>query len=53
MIELRLYKPHLFTVIPQPREGAPVDPKMPPMREMKVYVTALEGEAPVFTQMVR
>ena len=44
---------YLFTVIPQPREGAPVDPKMPPMREMKVYVTALEGEAPVFTQVVR
>ena len=26
---------------------------MPPMGEMKVYVTALEGEAPVFTQVVR
>ena len=44
---------YLFTAVPQPREGAPVDPKMPPMREMKVYVTALEGEAPVFTQVVR
>lgn len=45
---------YLFTVIPQPREGDPApDPKMPPMREMKVYVTALEGQTPVFTQVVR
>ena len=44
---------YLFTAVPQPREGAAPDPKMPPMREMKVYVTALEGEAPVFTQVVR
>ena len=45
---------YLFTVIPQPREGGPApDPKMPPMREMKVYVNALEGQTPVFTQVVR
>ena len=45
---------YLFTAVPQPREGQPApDAKMPPMREMKVYVTVLEGEAPVFTQVVR
>ena len=45
---------YLFMAVPQPREGGPApDPKMPPMREMKVYVTALEGEAPVFTKVVR
>ena len=44
---------YLFIALPQPREGAPADPKMPPMREMKIYVTALQGEAPVFTQVVR
>ena len=44
---------YLFTAVPQPRENVPADPKMPPMREMKVYVTVLEGEAPVFTQVVR
>jgi len=26
---------------------------MPPMRDMKVYVTVVEGEAPVFTQVIR
>ena len=44
---------YLFTAVPQPREGAPMPGPMPPMGEMKVYVTALEGEAPVFTQVVR
>ena len=44
---------YLFTAVPQPRDGAPADPKMPPMRDMKVYVTALEGQAPFFTQVVR
>ena len=44
---------YLFTAVPQPREGASADPKRPPMGEMKIYVTALEGEAPVFTQVVR
>ena len=45
---------YLFTAVPQPREGAPEpDPKMPPMRDMKVYVTVLEGQEPVFTQVVR
>ena len=45
---------YVFVAVPQPREGGPApDPKMPPMRDMRVYVTALEGEAPVFTQVVR
>ena len=43
---------YLFTAVQQPREGAPADPKMP-MRDMKIYVTAIEGEAPVFTQVIR
>jgi len=41
---------YLFTAVDQPRPGAPEG--MAP-REMKVYVTAIEGEAPVFTQVVR
>ena len=41
---------YLFTAMPKPREN---DPKMPPAVEMKVYVTAEEGQAPVFTQVVR
>ena len=41
---------YLFTAVDKPREGAP---QMPSAGEMKVYVTALEGEAPVFTQVVR
>ena len=50
---------YLFTAVNVPREGAPKpapkqDSKQPPMqREMKVYVTVVEGEAPVFTQVVR
>ena len=41
---------YLFTAMPQPRGN---DPKMPPAMEMKVYVTVEEGQAPVFTQVVR
>ncbi len=40
---------YLFTAVDKPR---PDGPQMP-AGEMKVYVTALEGEAPVFTQVVR
>ena len=41
---------YLFTALPVPREP---DAKMPPATEMKVYVTVEEGQAPVFTQVVR
>lgn len=41
---------YLFTAKDLPREQ---NPDMPPMGEMKVYVTVLEGETPVFTQVVR
>ena len=41
---------YLFTAADLPREGAP---QMPPAGEMKVYVTVINGEAPVFTQVVR
>ena len=41
---------YLFTAKDLPREEMP---DMPPMGEMKVYVTVTEGEAPVFTQVVR
>jgi flavodoxin len=41
---------YLFTAMQQPRGN---DPKMPPASEMKVYVTVEEGQAPVFTQVVR
>ena len=41
---------YLFTAVDQPRED---NPNMPPAGEMKVYVTVVEGEAPVFTQVVR
>ena len=43
---------YLFTATDTPRPGMPQMPQMPAM-QMKVYVTALEGEAPVFTQVVR
>ena len=43
-------KEFLFTAKDLPRQGGP---QMPPAGEMKVYVTVLEGEAPVFTQVVR
>jgi flavodoxin len=41
---------YLFTAVDKPREGAP---QGAPAGEMKVYVTVVEGEAPVFTQVVR
>lgn len=41
---------YLFTAADMPREG---DSKMPPAGEMKVYVLVEEGEAPVFTRVVR
>lgn len=41
---------YLFTAEDQPREGAP---QMPAPGEMKVYVLALDGQDPVFTQVVR
>ncbi|MBR3479123.1 MAG: NAD(P)H-dependent oxidoreductase [Prevotella sp.] len=41
---------YLFTAVDLPREGAP---QGAPAGEMKVYVTVTEGEAPVFTQVVR
>ena len=41
---------YLFTAKDLPRE---TNPDMPPMGEMKVFVTVTEGEAPVFTQVVR
>jgi len=41
---------YLFTAADLPREG---DSKLPPAGEMKVYVLVEEGEAPVFTRVVR
>ena len=41
---------YLFTAVDLPREGAP---NMPPAGEMKVYVIVANGEAPVFTRVVR
>ena len=41
---------YLFTAVDQPRED---NPNMPPAGELKVYVTVIEGETPVFTQVVR
>lgn len=41
---------YLFTAVDLPREGVP---QGQPAGEMKVYVTALEGAAPEFTQVVR
>ena len=40
---------YLFTAVDQPREGAPEAPE----NRIKVYVLALEGQAPVFTQVLR
>ena len=40
---------YLFTALSVPREGTPLSSMM----EMKVYVTVENGEAPVFTQVVR
>ena len=41
---------YLFLAKDMPRED---NPDMPPAGEMKVYVTALDGETPEFTQVVR
>lgn len=41
---------YLFTAEDLPREGAP---QMPGPGELKVYVLALDGQDPVFTQVVR
>ena len=41
---------YLFTAMPQPRED---NPQMPPATEMKVYVLVEDGQAPVFTQVLR
>lgn len=41
---------YLFVAKDLPRED---NPDMPPMGEMKVYVTVVEGEAPVFTKVIR
>lgn len=41
---------YLFTAIDLPREGRD---DMPPTGELQVYVTVVEGEAPVFTQVLR
>lgn len=41
---------YLFTAVDQPRDD---NPNMPPAGALKVYVTVIEGEAPVFTQVVR
>lgn len=41
---------YLFTAVDIPREGTP---NMPQASEMKVYVIVVNGEAPVFTRVVR
>ena len=41
---------YLFTAVDLPREGRD---DMPPAGELQVYVTVVEGEAPVFTQVLR
>ena len=41
---------YLFTAAEKPRED---NPQMPPAGPMKVYVTVEDGQAPVFTQVVR
>ena len=41
---------YFFTAVDLPREGRD---DMPPAGELQVYVTVIEGEAPVFTQVVR
>lgn len=42
---------YLFTAVDKPRPGAPAGPA--PAGEMKVFVLALDGADPVFTQVVR
>lgn len=41
---------YLFIAVDLPREE---NPDMPPMGQMKVYVTVIDGEAPAFTKVVR
>ena len=41
---------YLFTAVDLPREGRD---DMPPAGELQVYVTVIEGQAPVFTQVLR
>lgn len=41
---------YMFTAVDLPREG---NTDMPPAGEIKVYVNVVEGEVPVFTQVVR
>lgn len=41
---------YLFTAVDLPREGRD---DMPPAGNLQVYVTVVEGQAPVFTQVVR
>ena len=41
---------YLFTATPLPREDRP---DFPPIGDVKVYVLAEEGQAPVFTQVIR
>ena len=41
---------YLFVAADQPRDPKP---DMPPAGELKVYVTVINGEAPVFTKVVR
>ena len=41
---------YMFTAVDLPRED---NPKMPPAGEMKVYVTVADGQAPVFTKVIR
>ena len=41
---------YLFTAVDLPRED---NPNMPPAGEMKVYVTVLGEEMPVFTKVIR
>ena len=41
---------YLFTAVDLPREDKP---DMPPAGEMQVYVTVIDGTAPVFTKVIR
>lgn len=41
---------YVFTAVDLPREDRP---DMPPAREMTVFVTVVNGEAPVFTKVIR
>ena len=42
---------YLFTAASLPRE--PIDPNIPPAQDIKVYVLVIDGQAPVFTQVLR